>query len=124
MRQKKSFPQAIGYLSRSGLTEFGAFYSNGDMYLMPSNPLTDFLNDLHREEAAAACKLAAYFVLIDVLDQHRWGGTFDISALDRMLDTAGLSFIRPYLGTDFGQVMAMRNSRIFNPFAWDRRAEE
>lgn len=116
---------AVNDVEFEGLSNAGGVISNRERYFRPEEPLSKFLKSLSSARDPDSVKLLySYLILIETID--RTGIRFEEISSDyikRSLDSVGLGFIESILGDAHEIIQAVRGSRsrLFDPFAWDRR---
>ncbi|RAI43092.1 hypothetical protein CH341_16150 [Rhodoplanes roseus] len=111
----------------AGLENVGGFASNGEVYIKVGEPIVEFFKDIvyGKDGVAKERCVASHLVLL----QFAIGGGYDWAefskeSLVRTEEYGIYEFLEPYISIDkFISALNRSNSRLFNPYAWDRRGK-
>ena len=114
----------INGVTTSGLEGYGRFMSRGQIFLLPNSPIVDYIGGLTRESEFSRHVYAANVLLLSTI--HHYGVSYENVTEDvvtRATSNVLLSDINQYLGglPEFVAALRGTSSRMFEPFAWDKR---
>ena len=114
-------------VSVSGLESVGAFLVSGELFLKPGDPLTEFLGATAR--AAASGWERAMYAYLSVLgglgETLVEPGIATAGWLIRYFESNELALLRSDVDlASFSEALRNSNRKTFDPFAWNRRANQ
>jgi len=114
----------VGDVSLGGFVDEGSFFLRGEKYLLPGTPLASLLSAIYMStDEHRLRKLSSMMLILELIRAQNWG--WDImneELMARALDTFSNIGLPQYVDRgDFLGAIRSTSSKVFNPFAWDKR---